>query len=298
MKLPDFSRHVGLNQLLQQMGAELIPWKSGGDWEPIDIDGMLVTTGIEISPDEIEYAPDGTLEYEGRKVVVYIRDQYNREQDVLDSYELIDPEHLCRFHVADCPTLKSMRSQNRYERYVVATRTYGKFTVNFLDGGRLIEKGVECRLYVCKNCLHKLNYKNYQSRRMSKKDEIRESFDLKAFFERYGSQIVIEPPDTDRTAPVNEYSFDWPQISRHYKEKVRWRCEECGTDLGEGKRFLTVHHINGLKHDNRKENLRALCIHCHAEMPQHQHIKSNPRYEEYQRWRDNRGLKRINQLKT
>ena len=300
MKLPDFSEDDGLNGLRQQMGAPLISWKSGGDWEPIDIDGMLVTTGIEISPDEIEYAPDGTLEYEGRKVVVYIRDQYNSYK-LVDPDEL-DPEQLCKFHVADCPTLKTMRSQNRYERYVVATRTDGKFTVNFLDGGRLIEKGVECRLYVCKNCLHKLNYKNYRSRRMPKKDEIkakiRESFDLKAFFERYGSRIAIEPPDTDRTAPVNKYSSDWPQISRHYKEKVGWRCEECGTDLGEGKRFLTVHHINGLKNESSNENLQALCIGCHAEQYQHQHMKSKPRYEEYRRWRDNRGLKRINQLKT
>ena len=108
MKLPDFSKYVRLNQLRQQMGAELISWNSGGDWDPIDIDGLLVTTGIDIPPDEIEYAPDGTLEYEGRKVVVYIRDQY-----VLDSYklvdpdELVDPEQLCKFHVADCPTLRT-----------------------------------------------------------------------------------------------------------------------------------------------------------------------------------------------
>ena len=82
MKLPDFSEDEKLNELLQLMGAELVPWQSG-------IDGMLVTMGIEISQEEIEYAPDGTLEYEGRKVVVYIRDQ-----NVFDSYELVDPDEL------------------------------------------------------------------------------------------------------------------------------------------------------------------------------------------------------------
>ena len=92
MKLPDFSKHVGLNQLRQQMGAGLISWRSGGDWKPIDIDELLVEDGIDILPDEIEYAPDGTLEYEGRKVIVYIRDQSNSDQYVLDSYGLIDPE--------------------------------------------------------------------------------------------------------------------------------------------------------------------------------------------------------------
>ena len=299
MKLPDFSKYVRLNQLRQQMGAELISWNSGGDWDPIDIDGLLVTTGIDIPPDEIEYAPDGTLEYEGRKVVVYIRDQY-----VLDSYklvdpdELVDPEQLCKFHVADCPTLKTMKSQNKFDRYVVATRTDGKFIVNFLTGGRIHGKGerVERRLYVCKNCLNKLNYKNYRSRRMPKKDEIkaeiRESFDLREFFERYDSQITKEPRHTETSAPVNEYSSDWPQISHCYKEKVGWKCEKCGTDLGEGKEFLHAHHINAQKNDNREQNLRALCIHCHAEMPQHQHLKSDSKYRAYLRWLDRQQLDR------
>ena len=73
MNLPDFSKHVGLNQLRQNMGAELISWNSGEEWNSINIDKVLVTTGIEITPDKIEPADDGTLEYAGQKLVVYIR---------------------------------------------------------------------------------------------------------------------------------------------------------------------------------------------------------------------------------
>ena len=285
MKLPDFSKYVRLNQLRQQMGAELISWNSGGDWDPIDIDGLLVTTGIDIPPDEIEYAPDGTLEYEGRKVVVYIRDQYNRDQYVLDSYELIDPEYLCKFHVADCQTLSQMRGQGRYDRYVVATRRDGRFTVNFLDGGRLIKKEVECRLYVCRNCLNTLDYQNYRNRR-TQRDEIRDSFDLNEFFEMYNSQVAIEPTGTDITAPVNQYPPNWDRISRNYRETMRWRCEGCDIDLTDRREFLEVHHSNGLRNNNREENLCALCISCHAEQFQHQHIRSNSRYQAFLQWRN------------
>jgi hypothetical protein len=288
MKLPDFSKHVGLNQLRQQMGTELIPWESGGNWDPIDIDGLLVTTGIDIPPEEIEYAPDGTLEYNGRKVVVYIRDQY-----MFDSYESVnpaewvDPEQLCRFHVSDCPTLKTMRSQNRYDRYVVATRTDGQFIVNFLVEGRIHDRGerVERRLYVCKNCLNKLDYKNYRNRR-TQRDEIRDSFDLNEFFEMYNSRIAIEPTGTDITAPVNQYPPNWDRISRNYRETMRWRCEGCDIDLTDRREFLEVHHINGLRNNNREENLCALCISCHAEQFQHQHIRSNSRYQAFLQWRN------------
>ena len=289
MKLPDFSEDKKLNELLQLMGAELVPWQSG-------IDGILVTTGIEIPQAEIKYAPDGTLEYEGRKVVVYIRDHLVFDSyELVDPDELIDPEQLRRFHVANCLTLKQMRSQkqmgveSRYEtKYVVATRTDGKFIVNFVVGDRVHEKGekVERRLYVCKHCLNTLDYKRYRNRK-TQQDEIREFFDLNEFFEMYGSQITNKPTGTDLTAPVNTYSLDWNQkISPDYKEKMGWKCEKCNADLVERKECLHTHHLNAQKSDNREENLCALCIRCHAEMPGHQHLKSSSKYRECLQWLD------------
>ena len=266
MKLPDFVNDDRLNQLRRGMGANLIQWAPGIE--------KLETIGIVDSLDKIEPDNDGTLVYKGRKVVVYIRDQYIYSDD---------PEQLCKFHVADCSTLKQMREQNRYERYVIATRTDGKFIVKFPDIGGFFDEGVERRLYVCKNCLSHLNYQDYRGRGYPGQNEIRESFSLKKFFERYDPQITREPTHTDISAPLNTYPSNWKQISHKYKETQVWKCEECGIALGDedSKRFLHVHHKNGLKNDNREQNLRALCIGCHAKMPQHQHMKSLPDYREY-----------------
>ena len=269
MNLPDFSKHVGLNQLRQNMEAGLISWNSGEEWNSINIDKILVTTGIEITPDKIEYATDGTLEYGGRKVVVYIRDQSvpgdaTREQ-------------LSRFHVADCDKLQEMKKLDRYEKYVVTYRRDGKFIVNYPDK----EKEVERRLYVCKYCLGRLNYNGYRRRGYSGRDAIRDYFDLRAFFEKYDSQITRVPTHTDITAPVNTYSPNWEQISYRYKETRNWECEECGVNLREKRKFLHVHHINGQKHDNNNKNLLSLCIRCHANKPQHHQIRSDPDYWEY-----------------
>ena len=274
MKLPDFLGNVQFNRLRQQMGAKLISWKP--------IDQLLNTEGIQVEPEKIKISDDGTLEYEGRKVVVYIRDQFR----LRNSDSSNDPQQLYKFHIVDCLTLQQMKRQGRHKRYVVATRTDGKFYVNFLEGGKLIEKGVECKLYVCKHCLNRLNYKKYRSYGNPGRNRIREFFKLKEFFERYGSQITRKPGHDDTTAPVNQYPSDWDQkISPRYKEKIGWKCEECGIDLGENTKFLHVHHINGLKYESRDDNLRALCIGCHAEQFQHQHMKAHQDYKDFQHWR-------------
>lgn len=36
--------------------------------------------------------------------------------------------------------------------------------------------------------------------------------------------------------------------------------------------LLHVHHISGVKSDNRPSNLKALCIDCHSKQPKHEHM--------------------------
>ena len=266
----------GLNQLRVRMGAPLISWDSGQQWHPID---PIDVDGIDISGDDVEFDTDGTITYLGRRVAVYIRDQYGSRDS--------EPDRLNKVHVADCSTLQHMRRQGRYERYVVTTRTDGLFSVNFLGafGSAIRAEGVECRLYVCINCLRRLNYKNYNQCGPSEHREIRECFSLGEFYSVCNSRISILPSETDWSAPVNEYTDDWPAVRRRVRERANWRCSTCNVYLGDEnmRRFLHVHHLNGLRCDNRIVNLRCLCIVCHVEEPQHQHVRYNPDYAEYLR---------------
>ena len=269
MKLPDFRQNEGFNDLRKRMGADL---------SSFEIDGIPLK---KIQPNPIT----GTLEFHGSMVIVYIRDQYTRDQEVLTN---LDPGQLRKFHVADCATLQEMRRKGKFERYVVTNRTDGKFTVNFLDGfaKKLIKGGIVCQLHVCMNCLRRLNYHGYC--KSKHKNEIRNTFEIKEFFDKYSSQITTKPKYTDETAPVNVYTEDWEQVSLRFREKAGWKCETCHVYLEQPdiRKFLHVHHIDRQKHNNTPENLQVLCIQCHAEVdPQ---VKSFSDYEEYQRVKANR----------
>lgn len=49
-------------------------------------------------------------------------------------------------------------------------------------------------------------------------------------------------------------------------ERDGHKCMRCGNSEWQGKPIvLTMHHINGLGHDNRMENCQILCWNCHAQ---------------------------------
>ena len=60
------------------------------------------------------------------------------------------------------------------------------------------------------------------------------------------------------------YTKDWSQISKKFRQENGFICNVCKNDLSEDKRFLEVHHVNGEKKDNKRNNLECRCIYCHV----------------------------------
>lgn len=276
MKLIDFTTHIALNELRQKMGATLVHWEGPG-WAELDQEELRrklnSIEGIEVNIEEIVPSKDGTFEYKGQKVLVYIRDQYANPHY---------PNREYKFHIANCETMERAFANGRSNRYVVSTRTDGRFLVNVKDfySQKVIKEGAIEELHVCKNCLLKLRYNGYSSHSTSK--HIYFHFKLSEFFQKYGgTQITKIPPHTDLTAPRDEYTEDFDKLSRALKEKNSWCCEQCGRDFSEHKDFLHTHHRNGIKGDNRLDNLMTLCLGCHSEVPEHEHLKFSPDYARF-----------------
>lgn len=275
MKLINFYNSKQLNSLLEQMGAELKRIETPNSWEGIDdskLAELLKTGEVEIELDEIK-TKDGVFEYKGRKVIVYIRDQYSKYYS--RGY---------KFHLTKCNTISKAFQNRRNSRYVVSLRTDGQFKINLLEDNVIVKKDLIEPMNVCKNCLEQINYKKYKAHPYRIKTNIYENFDLAEYFNQFKqSNLNTGLFRNANNAPLNVYNKNFDLKSKTIREKKNYKCEDCGIDLSkqEHRKFAHVHHRDGDKSNDNPTNLEVLCIECHSNQPGHERLKYNPDFRDF-----------------
>lgn len=231
-------------------------------WEDPEIDEVEISANDE----GFMFTDDG-IYYQGRRVILYIRDVQN--------YWGYDMEP--KFHLTSCAILKGMLTKKTYEKYVVAIRTDGKFKLNYISNN-IIQKTVEKDLYVCKHCLRALNWKNYKFVSERQRRIIFEKFLIEEFFKSVNDdneKIFSTLPDyTEETAPLNIYPENWKIISKMLRKEAGYICSDCGRKILDPKK-LHVHHINSIKQDCFRSNLEVLCADCHQKRHSHKILGSS-----------------------
>lgn len=234
--------------------------------------------GLEVDLGDLTFLQDGTLALKDRRVLLYIRDIHIfRNKSIEDSFP--------KYHFYNCSTLQRMQSMNRFHsKYKVAAEMTGVFEMNVFTDKRPKNQKVPLRVCIC--CLKELPFPDFGILKgQPRKDYITE-FKPKHFFENFPKRhnFTIIPEKSAMTSPLNTYPANWDQISKGVKERAGWRCmnPSCNRLLvGEYRKYLHVHHMNGDRSDISSSNLISLCIDCHCKEPMHAHLRSSPDYNKY-----------------
>lgn len=230
------------------------------------IKGLIL--GKDIQLDEID-GSNGVLNYDGHQVMLYIP-----YQGIDISSVIVDGKQKMakRIHVAECKTIISMRERGRFnDRYDVINRIDGLFPIFGWDHHLGKERHGEANLAVCQNCLNQLDYLDFSKLTWNEKAQFIEGFSFSTFFESYSSYFKSLPKST-AGFQSSGYTADWSSISTKLRRELNYSCEQCGVELHQESKLLHVHHINGNKSNNGRDNLRVLCADCHKKQAHHAHL--------------------------
>ncbi len=257
--------NVDLRELWGQVNRvteDRIPWEPDLTFVVPEVI-LKLHEGIEVALEDVTL-DGGLLSYEGAQVLLYIPDQGRNFAEVV-----VDPESGRRFHLAHCQTLEGMRQKGRFDRYVVTNRLDGVFKISGLDPNTQVARDGTAELKVCINCLKHLNFEDYLGTSRARQKAVWHGFSIAAFFEKFSTHFRHLPNDVLQGRNASAYTDDWRQISDALRQQRGWRCEACRVELSAHRALMHVHHINGVRADNRPQNLKVLCKDCHRKEPGH-----------------------------
>lgn len=180
MQLTNFIEFEAFNNLRQKMGTDALGYFELFD-PKVHLTGLerseLSGTGKLMKIDQVKVLPDKTLAIKNSRVLMYYPDEnWFRDHREYPTY-----------HLAMCSQLDELGKASPDADWLVTTRISEDYDlIKIRNNGEvtLVSHGFA----VCKHCLHRLRYKNFdefRNRRRGYSEKVLNSFSLQAFFNLY-----------------------------------------------------------------------------------------------------------------
>jgi hypothetical protein len=245
MELPDFLRSVEFERLRQLMGARVSDYfgvQPAGANEVIETEGF-----IEVQLFNDQLVVDNTLQYLGRDVICYMRNQnvYQINEHNLSSF---------KFHLTFCNAISGAINARRDTRFRLHRRRDNVFEVYPVVGGLVANQPVQVAMKVCGSCLRSVRYPGYANGTPGQRQQIIDTFDIANYLDHGIRGIAARVAE-----PMIRLDRELAIVQRSNK-----RCNQCNRNLAAHPQWLKVHHRNGLPFDFRRDNTQVLCLECYV----------------------------------
>ena len=182
MNLIDFTEFEPFNSLRERIGTDKLGYFELFDpsiHPSIHLTGaersQLDSPGVLQAVDAIKVLPDSTLALKNSRALAYIpNESWYRQRREYPSY-----------HLAWCAELESIRQEHPNEELMLTTRLSDDFELMKLRGEGELSMDNH-GFVVCKQCLHKLRYKDFDlNRKRGYSQKVLSDFRLQEFYKIY-----------------------------------------------------------------------------------------------------------------